>query len=62
MEDLLLSALAGTDGASSNNDLSFLSEIKTAALLDKLHSGAANALKAYIHRFHGARAQMYSGF
>lgn len=37
----------GTDGASSNNDLSFLSEIKTAALLDKLHSGAANALKAF---------------
>ena len=37
----------GTDGAASNNDLSLLSEMKTAALLAKTHSNNASALPAH---------------
>ena len=35
----------GTDGAASNNDLSMIGEMKTAALLGKAVSGDASALK-----------------
>ncbi|WP_347487851.1 amidohydrolase [Desulfoscipio sp. XC116] len=37
----------GTDGASSNNNLDMLEEVRAAALLQKLHNGDASALPAY---------------
>ncbi|TYO97431.1 amidohydrolase [Desulfallas thermosapovorans] len=37
----------GTDGASSNNNLDMLEEIRTAAFLQKLYTGDASALPAY---------------
>jgi len=37
----------GTDGASSNNNLDILEEIRTAALLQKLHTNDASVLPAY---------------
>ena len=50
----------GTDGAASNNSLNLFSEIRTAALLAKLHTGDASALPAQqalsMATINGARA------
>ncbi|MGS2724563.1 TRZ/ATZ family hydrolase [Porticoccus sp. GXU_MW_L64] len=45
--DNSINVALGTDGAASNNDLSLLSELKTAALLAKGISGDASALNAH---------------
>ncbi|AGL02158.1 amidohydrolase [Desulfoscipio gibsoniae] len=37
----------GTDGASSNNNVDMLEEVRATALLQKLHTGDASALPAY---------------
>jgi 5-methylthioadenosine/S-adenosylhomocysteine deaminase len=50
----------GTDGAASNNSLNLFNEIRTAALLAKLHTGDASALSAQqalsMATINGARA------
>ncbi len=50
----------GTDGAASNNDLNLLGEMRTAALLAKLHTGDASALNDWkaleMATINGARA------